>query len=280
MQHIKIKSYLDSYQVQISDTYKRREVKNEFEEHSYLYSRVNPKRRHFVQNPFNDGKGEWVEDLSLTNEAQSIKNSQSRTIRKIFDYGKSNNWEWFLTFTFNPQILNSFDYGEVGKKMSCWLTNQRKKNPDMMYLVVPEQHKSGRWHFHGLFSNIENFVMTDSGVVSDSGDNVFNINNFKLGFTFAVKCDGSAKVVSYLSKYVTKDLISATKGKKRYWISKNLSLPDVLEYDTNDFEEVLMQFDLKELYCKSVGGYLNVSYIEVPKENTSIPQTWQSLSKG
>lgn len=149
----------------------------------------------------------------------------------------------------------------------------------MKYLVVPEKHKSGRWHFHGLFSDIENMSMLDSGHYSDSGDKIYNIKDFKLGFSYAVECNGSAKVVTYISKYVSKDMINETQNKKRYWVSKNLDLPDVIEYDTDDFDEVLMQFDLSDIYCKSVGGYLNVSYIEIQKSDTSIPQTHQGLSQ-
>lgn len=130
MGHVKIKSYLDSWQIQMSESYKTKEKKDEFQKHSYLYERVKPKSSSYQSNPFNDDKYELMQDISgkLDSHQHSIRQSQNRTIRKIFDYGKSNRWEWFLTFTFNPQIVDSFDFNAVSKKSQLGSLINAKKS--------------------------------------------------------------------------------------------------------------------------------------------------------
>ena len=78
-------------------------------------------------------------------------------------------------------------------------------------------HKDGAWHFHGLFSNVNDSEFVDSGKCTDKGQKIFNVGKYKLGFTEAIQLDGSFAVVSYICKYITKKLCEQTKGKKRYW---------------------------------------------------------------
>lgn len=202
--------------------------------------------------------------------SESLRISMSRTVRKIYDYGKSNSWDWFFTLTFNPEKVDSFDYKETSKRLSQWLNNLRKKCAGMKYLVVPEQHKSGRWHFHGLFSNVDSLEFVSSGEYTDKGQEIFNVGNYKLGFSTAIRCDGSVKVVSYVSKYITKELCLITKGKKRYWVSKNLELPQEIKYKTCDsLESILSEYDLEGAYLKSINGYRNMSICEIPIYSTN-----------
>lgn len=49
-----------------------------------------------------------------------------------------------------------FSTKKVTKKLKAWLDYQRKRNPEMRYLIIPELHKSGRIHFHGVFSDVKN----------------------------------------------------------------------------------------------------------------------------
>ena len=91
-----------------------------------------------------------------------LRKSMKRTRDKIYDYANCNHWEWFCTFTFSPEkIEDRSNFEQVSKKFTNWLSNMRLKYcPDMKYLVVPEKHKDGSYHFHGVFSNCAglNFV--------------------------------------------------------------------------------------------------------------------------
>lgn len=269
MRHIKIKRFLDSEQIQISDKIFRPDRLEDDLTHSYLYTDVNKRKMSYKENPFTS-EYEYMMPYRKVDEAESIRVSRSRTITKLYDIARSNMWEWFFTLTFNPKKVDSFDYSLTSKKLSLWLNNMRKKCPDMVYIVVPEQHKSGRWHFHGLFSNVSDLDFVDSGKRTENGQIIYNVGNYNIGWSTAIQCDNSPKVVSYLCKYITKELCQATKGKKRYWASRNVNLPEVVEYDVHmEYEEILKCCDLENSHYKSVEGYVNVTYVDAPIYSTN-----------
>lgn len=105
----------------------------------------------------------------------------------------------------------------------------------MSYILVPEFHKSGRLHFHGLVGNVPKWKMSKAinphtnKLIKINNTQIYNLDNYKLGYTTISKIKSKEKVTNYISKYATKELISL-KSKKRYWYSKNLSKP-VIQYD-------------------------------------------------
>lgn len=162
-----------------------------------------------------------------------IKDSSRRSKKMIYDVTRSNIWEWFVTITFNPELVDSMDYEECVKKLSKWINNIRTRNcTGMVYIFVPELHKSGRYHFHGLISHCEGLQFENSGHFDKGGNIIYNIGKYKLGFTTATKVRNSEAAEKYIAKYVTKELTSHLKGKRRYWKSKNCKVPD-LEYYFN-----------------------------------------------
>lgn len=154
--------------------------------------------------------------------------SLSRTRKMVFDYARCNNFKFFVTLTFNPNLVDSFDYLDSQKAMTSWLNNLRHKFPAMKYLGVPELHKSGRYHFHFLMSGIDGLTMVDSGHRTPNGQVIYNLPDYRYGFSTAIKVyESGAKLAGYLSKYISKDLAQHTKNRKRYWSSRNLVLPAV-----------------------------------------------------
>ncbi len=211
-----------------------------------------------------------LDDYEIENKKQrSLKNSKSRTIQKIYEITRSNEWEYFVTLTFNPEKVNSFDYPEVVKKLSDWLHNLKKRySHDLKYIVVPELHKSGRFHFHGLFADIGNMQLVDSGKRLVDGSIIYNIGNYDLGFTTATKIKDNERVSSYITKYISKDLCAVTENKKRYWCSRNLNKVFIQEFVMSSAEIKQMLEDLSEniTYCKTVENVMldkKVKYIEI-----------------
>lgn len=164
----------------------------------------------------------------VDNFVQTLKRSMRRTKQKVYDYARSNEWEWFVTWTFDKQKVNSrYDYDELSKRMSQWLKDARKmKANDMKYLIVPEHHEDGAIHFHGLMSDVGELKFESSGVSDKSGREIFNVGDYKLGFTTATKISDSMKASNYITKYITVEMIFNTKNKKRYWVSRNLDKPE------------------------------------------------------
>ena len=174
------------------------------------------------ENPFT-GEREYIPEIDdlRKNRERSREVSMNRTKNRSYSLARSNSWDWFVTLTFDSEKVDRYDYSVVSKKLSKWLNNCRKKCPDMKYLVIPELHKDGAFHFHGLFSNCDGLGFVDSGLLKD-GKIIYNIGSYRLGFTTATEVESDQAVVRYITKYITKELCAATFGKRRYWASRNL----------------------------------------------------------
>lgn len=165
------------------------------------------------------GKGERI---------KSIRVSTIRAKQNIYDYARSNDWEYMLTFTFSPHVVDRYDYDAVSKKLCNWLSNIRKrKAPNLRYIVIPELHEDGAFHFHGLLSELGDMSIIDSGHKTKSGQPIFNITDYKLGWSTAVKIYDGIGACGYFIKYITKDIVKLIMDKKKYWTSRNLNKPTV-----------------------------------------------------
>lgn len=203
-------------------------------------------------------------------EQRSLYSSMNRTKNKVYYLARSNDWEWFFTLTFNPELVDSFDYAACTEKLSNWFIAMRRVCPGMKYLVVPEQHKSGRWHFHGLFAGCDDLGFVDSGKRTSNGDIIYNVGKYRLGFSTATKVRDPRRVTQYIGKYVTKDLCAVTKGKKRYWCSRNLNQAEIeKKYYTPDGLPLLLEqlLDVSTSVTSSTSDGLGKTYyIELSEE--------------
>lgn len=159
------------------------------------------------------------------NADRSLKVSLNRTVNKVYDYARANVWEWFITWTLDPKKIDRYDYKAITDKLSKWLDNTRqRKAPDLKYIIVPEKHKDGAYHFHGLLSHTGELEFIDSGKKTKTKDKIYNLEDWTLGFTTATKVKDTLKASNYITKYITKELMNDTKGQRRYWNSKNLDI--------------------------------------------------------
>lgn len=179
---------------------------------------------------------------------------------KIIDLAFCNNWKYFITLTFDTKnkkyFPNGYSHDRAIQLLTMWLDNQRHKNKNMRYILVSEFHKeSGNLHFHGLFNNVNwtfsSAINPHSGKeIVKNGCKIFNLNDYNLGFTTISEIKDSRKVSVYLSKYITKDLISL-RNKKVFWYSRNLNKPKVIfRYLPNDLKDSFDNFDFYKCFSK------------------------------
>lgn len=162
-----------------------------------------------------------VEDKGYTSERKKIDN-QKRARSEVFDLCRSNSFDYFVTLTIDPSKCDSYDYNssvQEVRKFTKWLTEHK-----CSYIIVPEQHVSGRWHFHGLIKGELQLEQAYNHNTGSAIDGVYNLKNYKLGFSTVSKIKDQAKVSTYVVKYLSKDL-SVPKGRKRYWCSSGLARP-------------------------------------------------------
>lgn len=179
---------------------------------------------------------------SREQEEHSIQVSLSATKNRIYNIARSNTWEWFITLTFDRNKTNASDYDMIVYRLHIFLNNlQKRKCPDLKYLIVPELHKDKEnYHFHGLISGCDNLRFRFSGHFDKKDNPVYNIINWNYGFTTATRIQDSNKASSYITKYVTKQSELKLKYKKRYMCSRNIerTQPSFHILDEEDFLKI------------------------------------------
>lgn len=157
-----------------------------------------------------------------------LRVSTYRSKMEIFDIARSNHWDYFVTLTLDKQQVDRYDYDAIVSKMQTFTKFLRRHH--CQWLIVPELHKDGAFHFHGLLSDPGRQLTlkrwgrrcTKSGEWYDEYDLV----GYSLGFTSVSRVRDQAKVSNYITKYTTKELLrSVPKGRKRYWASRGLLRP-------------------------------------------------------
>lgn len=191
--------------------------------------------------------------------------ASNRSKCAIYDISRANKWDFFITLTFKRGDFDTTDYNICMKKVTKWLNNMRTKAPDLKYMIVPELHKDGKnYHFHGLLANIGNLKVIFSGHYTDKGDPIYNLGDYKLGFTEATKVKDTDKVSAYVTKYITKELESHIKGKRRYLASQNCLRSEVKDLFLDPEDQLDFLVDLKNIVYMNTktNAYNTVSYIE------------------
>lgn len=167
--------------------------------------------------------------------------SVSRSRRMVLEYALCNHWEWFGTFTLNPDWWDRRDLKTFHVSFLQWLRDYRKKGFDIRFLFVPETHQDGAWHCHGLISGIpvedlDLFSDMDArGYRSPGGKRLprylrestfFNWTSYSCKFGYASLGPVKSQVGSayYITKYITKDISERAQflGSHVYWVSRGL----------------------------------------------------------
>lgn len=232
MFNIKVKHFGESVQVRVYEEY----VKNPMLCDDWGEKKERVVSKEFV--PFLDDKVH-VRDWDDLERSKNV--SKSRTVQKVYDYARCNHWDWFVTLTFDAEECDRYDYADVCRCVKNWLDDVRRSCVSLRYLLVPELHKDGAYHFHGLMADDPALRFRDSGCRDKSGNRIYNLESFGYGFTTATRVKTVEGVSKYIGKYITKDLCATTFGKKRYWASRNLDLPVVEDYVFEGVEKAVVK---------------------------------------
>ena len=214
----------------------------------------------------------FSEDLGtsaiLMNEENSEENdylqkSINRTKTKISDYVLCNNFSHFATFTFDPSNSkvngeeNRKDFQKMSSLLKNWLKTEqlnhlRRHGRKFLYLIVPERHKNGAWHFHALLEGYQNetegfytrknpYITVSELKKTKKDKNRKFIVRYKLGRSEIAPIKDKTKMSSYIKKYITKELIQ-DKNAKRYWASRNLKTPEIIPNFISEHQKIPEQF--------------------------------------
>lgn len=217
------------------------------------------------------GAGLWAELPEEERAARNLSRSQRRARSAVFDLALSTPFTHFATFTLDARRVDRYDPEEVLRHLRYWLDNAVRRR-GLVYVLVPELHKDGALHFHGLVNGALELI--DSGTVippeggkprrprsaaqraswlTSGGATVYNVPGWTWGFSTAIELHGDRRrAVGYVCKYITK---SAEKiGGRWYYSGGELRRPDGFTANL-DFGKAVTKcdaFDIPELGCKGV----------------------------
>lgn len=254
------------YDKPISDLDEKENERRQVKRANTISQRValaNPKSDEYI--PFEDKVIEVsdinrLEDFEYSEELRKRKNARDsyrRTVNKIHDLARCEKWTMFYTLTFSPAVADRTDFSFCMGKARKWFDNLRqRKAHDLKYLLIPELHADKcSWHIHGLVCNDNGISYVDSGKRDKHGKIIYNVENYKLGWSTATRIDDTQKVSSYVLKYITKDLCERSLGQRRYFRSNNLQKPVVTELLSSEVFEDGYIYDLDniEIILNSLG---------------------------
>ena len=176
-----------------------------------------------------------------------LSNNVTRARTKVFELAICNDFEYFITLTINKEKLDRYDLKEYIKKLGQFIRDYRKKHGvDIQYLLIPEKHKDGAWHMHGLIKGIPR----DHLYINENG--YLDWENYKkrFGWCSIDKIKNKEAVSKYITKYIRKSFDSdrgiTEKESKLYYSSRGLKRPQKKKEGTlsrYQLEKIPFSFD-------------------------------------
>jgi|LFRM01.2.fsa_nt_gb hypothetical protein len=170
-----------------------------------------------------------------------LKHNIYRSYGQLLEYAFVNGhyFKTFVTLTFADNIKD-LDY--ANSQFRKCMKAIRRKNPDFMYLGVPEFQKRGAVHYH-IMTNIPiddlRFIVQQKGQ-----QNKYDFILWKHGFTSVFDlslADEKFSVALYLTKYFYKDVDSRLFGRNKILKSNNLKKAQVREFmaDSDEYNKYI-----------------------------------------
>jgi hypothetical protein len=145
---------------------------------------------------------EFNYDSFGTND-EKLENNLCRAKTRIKELALCNDWSHFVTLTLDGQKIDRYDLDGYVKKLGQWKSDYNKKySTKLDYLLIPEQHKDGAWHMHGLM----NGIAPTSLVTNDKGYLDMPYYQSRFGYISLGVVKNDLKIANYITKYVTKAL--------------------------------------------------------------------------
>lgn len=186
--------------------------------------------------------------LDKLEKQDKFQESISRARRTIRDIILCNRFDYFCTFTFNAEKVPRYDYRACKKYISQWFNNFKKRYaPDFKYIVIPEFHRDGAVHFHGMVAGIPPGELETPEWIykkrkgTGELERVPNTPGYldwprwrkNAGWFNCSPVRDYERCAFYVTKYVTKDLQRLPKGERLFMASLSLNRPELV-YDEND----------------------------------------------
>lgn len=165
--------------------------------------------------------------------------SMRRARAKVRRLALANEFSYFVTLTLSPDEVDRYDAAAIMKRVNRWLSNMVQRH-GLRYILVPERHKDGAFHFHGFFAG-PGLEAVPSGHSDSQGHEIFNLPQWGFGFTAAIGLYGTySQAVGYVCKYIGKQGGERPMG-RWYYSGGDLKEPQK-DYGVMDYRQLAEEY--------------------------------------
>ena len=148
---------------------------------------------------------------------KNYDDSTKRTAKRIRQIAFNNPWNMFVTFTASSEKVDRYDFEKTStllrEQLAYLVKKCKRKNIEVKYLVIPEMHKDGAYHFHGMLyvDDIDRFFQYECDTILVNGKENKNIKLFtkKVGFNDVQIIRNEMRATKYITKYISKSIEDA-----------------------------------------------------------------------
>lgn len=197
---------------------------------------------------------------------ERFRSSLSRAKSRVFELAMCNEFTHFCTFTQDKTKRDRFDLSEFRKDFAMLVRNlnrTRTEDEKIKYLLIPEEHKKGGWHMHGLLmglndTDLREFKLTERlprAIKSqlEKGEKVFDWTRYRKAFGYFTCTEVKSGIAcsKYVTKYISKDLQKTVhqKGEHLFFASQGLKGRETL-VKLSDEPCNLTEWDFENDYIK------------------------------
>lgn len=204
---------MKTYSRYITDYYNIKQYNDDMYKLTYCKK---PIKRAGFEDKNNIKRSRDVNDVKLSNNV-------ARARAMVFEYALCNEFEHFVTLTLNKDLQDRYDLKGYIKRLGQFIRNYRRDHgADIQYLLIPERHKDGAWHMHGLIKGIpkEHLVTNKNGYMD------WEAYSKRFGYISLDKIKNKEACSKYITKYVSKSFDKeggvTDKESKLYYCSRGL----------------------------------------------------------
>lgn len=160
-------------------------------------------RKGLIKNDKNKGDEEHCSSSTDDSGADKrrLDNNIARAKSRIREYALCNDWDYFVTLTLDAEKIDRYTLRPYIKRLGEFIGNyNRLRNTRVRYILIPEQHKDGAWHLHGLL----NGVASESIQKNEHGYIEWVDYRRRFGFICLSRIRSKKRIAAYITKYVTK----------------------------------------------------------------------------
>lgn len=209
-------------------------------------------------------------------EGEDRERSLRRARANLRRLALANEFSYFVTLTLDRAKIDRYDGAAITRALNQWCDNMVRRH-GLRYVLVPERHKDGAFHFHGFFAG-DGLQAVDSGTIdkdgwakprrprsekertqwlTEGGRIVYNLPQWTLGFTTALELYGTySQAVGYVCKYIGKQ--DAERPLGRWYYSGGALAKPSKTYAVLDYRDLAQEYRGKSVELDIPGSKILV----------------------